>query len=192
MLIVKQSHNFAEKVRKCIRALEAAKTDTEKLATLFLVPKLVRGAECSKDARLGLMKVKTFKLRCDDLNLRKFLLFQGIGYSFLARMLRSNDSPDGCPKLMFQSVALSVLSCFSQDEEIMTHPSVLFNLPVILEIITSADDEAYEENLMIIKDAYICLNSVVAFDKGRMAFINNRGMQSLSIVITKQVIFHIY
>ena len=192
MLIVKQSHNFAEKVRKCIRALEAAETDTEKLATLFLVPKLVRGAECSKDARLGLMKVKTFQRRCDDLNLRKFLLFQGIGYSFLARMLRSNDSPDGCPKLMFQSVALSVLSCFSQDEEIMTHPSVLFNLPVILEIITSADDEAYEENLMIIKDAYICLNSVVAFDKGRMAFINNRGMQSLSIVITKQVIFHIY
>ena len=192
MLIVKQSHNFAEKVRKCIRALEAAETDTEKLATLFLVPKLVRGAECSKDARLGLMKVKTLKRRCDDLNLRKFLLFQGIGYSFLARMLRSNDSPDGCPKLMFQSVALSVLSCFSQDEEIMTHPSVLFNLPVILEIITSADDEAYEENLMIIKDAYICLNSVVAFDKGRMAFINNRGMQSLSIVITKQVIFHIY
>ena len=192
MLIVKQSHNFAEKVRKCIRALEAAETDTEKLATLFLVPKLVRGAECSKDARLGLMKVKTLKRRCDDLNLRKFLLFQGIGYSFLARMLRSNDSPDGCPKLMFQSVALSVLSCFSQDEEIMTHPSVLFNLPVILEIITSADDEAYEENLMIIKDAYICLNSVVAFDKGRMAFINNRGMQSLSIVITKQVIFHIF
>ena len=88
---------------------------------------------------------------------------------------------------MFQSVALSVLSCFSQDEEIMTHPSVLFNLPVILDIITNADDEAYEENLMIIKDAYICLNSVVAFDKGRLAFINNRGMQSLCVVITKQV-----
>ena len=107
-------------------------------------------------------------------------------------MLRSNDSPDGCPKLMFQSVALSVLSCFSQDEEIMTHPSVLFNLPVILDIITNADDEAYEENLMIIKDAYICLNSVVAFDKGRLAFINNRGMQSLCVVITKQVNFWIF
>ena len=49
---------------------------------------------------------------------------KGIGYSFLARMLRSKDSPDGCPRLMFQSVALSVLSCFAQDEEIMTHPSV--------------------------------------------------------------------
>ena len=95
---------FSEKVRKCIRALEAAETDTEKFATLFLVPKLVKGTECNKDARLSLMK--------------------GIGYSFLARMLRSKDSPDGCPRLMFQSVALSVLSCFAQDEEIMTHPSV--------------------------------------------------------------------
>ena len=96
--------SISEKVRKCIRALEAAETDTEKFATLFLVPKLVKGTECNKDARLSLMK--------------------GIGYSFLARMLRSKDSPDGCPRLMFQSVALSVLSCFAQDEEIMTHPSV--------------------------------------------------------------------
>ena len=53
-------------------------------------------------------------------------MIKGIGYSFLARMLRSKDSPDGCPRLMFQSVALSVLSCFAQDEEIMTHPSVSF------------------------------------------------------------------
>ena len=99
--------SLSEKVRKCIRALEAAETDTEKFATLFLVPKLVKGTECNKDARLSLMK--------------------GIGYSFLARMLRSKDSPDGCPRLMFQSVALSVLSCFAQDEEIMTHPSVSSN-----------------------------------------------------------------
>ena len=87
-----------------MRALEAAETDTEKFATLFLVPKLVKGRDCDKQARLHLMK--------------------GIGYSFLARMLRSKDSPDGCPRLMFQSVALSVLSCFANEEEIMTHPSV--------------------------------------------------------------------
>jgi len=159
----------SEKVRKCIRALEAAETDTEKFATLFLVPKLVKGTECNKEARLSLMK--------------------GIGYSFLARMLRSKDSPDGCPKLMFQSVALSVLSCFAQDEEIMTHPSVLFNLPMILDIITNAEDEQYEENLLIIKDAYQCLSAVVSVggDKGRAAFINNRGIHSLCEVISKQI-----
>ena len=57
------------------------------------------------------------------LNFITFAL-QGIGFQFLARMLRSKDSPDGCPRLMFQSVALSVLSCFANETEIMTHPSV--------------------------------------------------------------------
>ena len=112
-------------MKKCIRALEAAETDTEKFATLFLVPKLVQGTECDKATRLSLMKVKSL-LKIHSIKHIEliFFIFQGIGYSFLARMLRSKDSPDGCPKLMFQSVALSVLSCFSQDEEIMTHPSV--------------------------------------------------------------------
>lgn len=162
-----KSH-LAETVRKCIRALEAAETDTEKFATLFLVPKLVKGTDCDKTARLCLMK--------------------GIGYSFLARMLRSKDSPDGCPKLMFQSVALSVLSCFTADEEIMTHPSVLFNLPMVLDIVTNADDELYEENLLIVKDAYECLTAIVTIggDKGRSAFINNRGIHSLCEVVIKQ------
>jgi hypothetical protein len=48
---------FSEPVRKCLRALEAAETDTEKFATLFLVPKLVRGSDCDRTARLYLMKV---------------------------------------------------------------------------------------------------------------------------------------
>ena len=48
---------FSEKVRKCIKALEAAETDTEKFAALFLVPKLVRGTDCDKNARMCIMKV---------------------------------------------------------------------------------------------------------------------------------------
>ena len=43
-----------------MRALEAAETDTEKFATLFLVPKLVRGSDCDKTARLYLMKVSFY------------------------------------------------------------------------------------------------------------------------------------
>ena len=48
-----------EPVLKCLTALEAAENDTEKLAALFLVPKLVKGADCDKNARLCLMKVGT-------------------------------------------------------------------------------------------------------------------------------------
>ena len=50
--------SLSEPVLKCLRALEAAETDTEKLAALFLVPKLVRGSECDKSARIHIMQVR--------------------------------------------------------------------------------------------------------------------------------------
>jgi len=123
-----------EPVRKCIKVLERAETDTEKFAALFLVPKLVKSSDCDKTARLHLV--------------------EAIGFSFLARMLRSKDTPEGCSPRMYQSVALSVLSCFVSDEEIMTNPSVLFNLPELLDIIGDADNEIFEDNLLLINDAY--------------------------------------
>ena len=59
---------------------------------------------------------------------------------------------------------------------------------MILDIITHAEDEQYEENLLIVKDAYQCLAAVVSVggDKGQLAFINNRGIHSLCEVITRQ------
>ncbi|XP_040575000.1 neurochondrin homolog [Lepeophtheirus salmonis] len=162
---------LAEPVKRCIRALEAAETDTEKFATLFIVPKIISSPECmDRTSKHNLMK--------------------GIGYSFLARMLRSKDSPGGsdedCPKLMYQSLALSILSCFIEESEIMTNPSILFNLPVLLDIINNADDEVYEENLVIITDAYRCLCSIVSTEKGRKSFIGYRGVHYLCEIIVKQ------
>ena len=57
------TNEIADPVRKCLRALEAAQTDTEKFATLFLVPKLVKGVDCDKNARLHLMKVNYYLKR---------------------------------------------------------------------------------------------------------------------------------
>ncbi|QQP50651.1 Neurochondrin -like protein, partial [Caligus rogercresseyi] len=90
-----------------------------------------------------------------------------------------------CPKLMYQSLALSILSCFIEEPDIMTHPSILFNLPVLLDIINNADDEVYEENLVIITDAYRCLCSIVSTEKGRKAFIGYRGVHYLVEIIVK-------
>ena len=63
-----ESKSFlAEPVRKCIKVLEKAETDTEKFAALFLVPKLMKGAECcDKKARMHLI--------------------EAIGYSFLGEL----------------------------------------------------------------------------------------------------------
>jgi len=161
-----KSH-LAEPVKKCIAVLEQAETDTEKFAALFLVPKLVKSTDCcDKKARLHLV--------------------EAIGYSFLARMLRSKDTPDGCSPRMYQSVALSVLSCFVTDEEIMTNPSVLFNLPELLNIIGDADNEIFEDNLLLINDAYQVIMAIVSTQKGRQAFISNRGIHFLCEINVKQ------
>jgi hypothetical protein len=73
-------------------------------------------------------------------------------YLIAARMLRSKDTPEGCSPRMYQSVALSVLSCFVADEEIMTNPSVLFNLPELLGMFCPnifSFNAAYRKNCQI-------------------------------------------
>ena len=54
------------------------------------------------------------------------------------------EAPTGCPPRFYQSVALSVLACFVEDEEIMKNASVLFNIPELLTIIENSDSEEYE------------------------------------------------
>ena len=57
VLLRKPNFLFVEQVQKCIKALEVAETDMERFATLFLIPKLIRGCDCDKNARISLMKV---------------------------------------------------------------------------------------------------------------------------------------
>ena len=54
------------------------------------------------------------------------------------------EAPSGCPPRFYQSVALSVLACFVEDEDIMTDASVLFNMPELIFIIENSDSEEYE------------------------------------------------
>ena len=87
---------------------------------------------------------------------------------------------------MYQSVALSVLSCFVTDEEIMTNPSVLFNLPELLNIIADADNPIFEDNLLLVHDAYQVIMASVSTKKGRQSFIQNRGIHFLCEITIKQ------
>ena len=59
-------------------------------------------------------------------------------------MLRSKESPSGCPPRFYQSVALSVLACFVDEEDIITDACVLFNIPELLVILENSDSEEYE------------------------------------------------
>ena len=101
-------------------------------------------------------------------------------------MLRSKEAPPGCPPRFYQSVALSVLACFVDDKDIMTDASVLFNIPEILDIIEHSDSEEYEDDIMLIRDAYKVITGIVATQTGREAFIANRGINVLSLLNMRQ------
>jgi hypothetical protein len=66
-------------VQKCIGALTGAKNDTEKMAALFLVTKVVKGSKLTADA--------------------KNALFDAIGFKFLLRLLVSPSTPE-CPAVL--------------------------------------------------------------------------------------------
>ena len=63
---------------------------------------------------------------------------------------------------------------------------VLFNLPVLLDIIYDADNEMYEDNLLIITDAYHCITAIVCSEKGRRSFVSNRGIHYLCEIVIRQ------
>jgi len=113
-------------------------------------------------------------------------LIEAVGYLFLSRMLRSKEAPTGCPPRFYQSVALSVLACFVEDEEIMKNASVLFNIPELLTIIENSDSEEYEDDAMLVNDAYKILTAIVCSQEGREAFIASRGMMVLSSLNIRQ------
>ena len=104
-------------------------------------------------------------------------------------------------------------------QEIMTNPSVLFNLPELLNIIGDADNEIFEDNLLLINDAYQVwmiymlsfvakqlflakeihhlliwfqvIMAIVSTQKGRQAFISNRGIHFLCEINVSKIIISI-
>ena len=50
-----------------VEVLEKAETDTEKFAALFLVPKLVKGADCDRNARMHLVEAMGYSFLGDSL-----------------------------------------------------------------------------------------------------------------------------
>jgi len=124
-------------------------------------------------------------IKSDPVEARSQLL-EAVGYFFLSRMLRSKEAPTGCPPRFYQSVALSVLACFVDDEDIMTDACILFNIPELLVIIEKSDSEEYEDDVMLVNDAYKVMTAIVSTEVGREAFIASRGMNVLSQLNMRQ------
>ena len=155
-----------DSVRKCITILKGAESDTEKFAALFMVTKLVKGEDCNTHS--------------------KKLLFEAIGFKFLKRLLLSPDVPADCPPLVYKSVALSILSSFCSDAELATHPEMLANIPVFLDIVQQADDDDLDDNLIVVSEAYECLQNIAAHQPGRLALLEVGGVAKMCEIYAQQ------
>lgn len=153
-------------VRKCVEILNAAESDTEKFAALFMVTKLVKSKECSAASKKA--------------------LFEAIGFDFLKRLLESDNVPDDCPPIMYKSVALSILTCFCEDETVATHPTMLENIPVFLSIVQNADDEDFDDNLMVVSEAYKCLQGLASFEPGQKALLDLGAIEKMAQIYSQQ------
>lgn len=160
------SDTIPEAVTKCIAILKASKEDTQKFAALFMVTKLVKGKDCNAAAKKA--------------------LFEAIGFKFLKKLLKSDQVPDDCPPAVYKSVALSILTAFCQEESLATHKEMLENIPVFLEIVQTADDADYDDNLIIVSEAYACLQAIANYEAGQQALLNIGAIDKFSQIYSQQ------
>lgn len=158
--------SIPEPVKKCIEILKASKEDNQKFAALFMVTKLVKGKDCTSEAKKA--------------------LFDAIGFPFLKKLLKSDRVPDDCPPAVYKSVALSILNAFCHEESLATHKDMLESIPVFLEIVQTADDADYDDNLIIVSEAYSCLQAIGSFDAGQKALLDAGAVTKFSQIYIQQ------
>lgn len=160
------SEQISDAVKKCIAILKNASSDTEKFAALFMVTKLVKGKDCNTTAKKA--------------------IFEAIGFKYLKRLLLTADVPIDCPPSIYKSVALSILTVFCNEPELATHPEMVANIPVFLDIVQQADASDYDDNLIVVGEAYGCLKSIAAYEPGQKALLAVGAVQKMSDIYFQQ------
>lgn len=157
---------ISEPVKKCIDILKGATSDTQKFAALFMVTKLVKAKDCNAKAKKA--------------------LFEAIGFKFLKKLLTGTNIQDDCPPTVYKSVALSILTCFCNEPELAVHPDMLTNIPVFLDIVQTSDNDDYDDNLIIISEAYTCLQCIAEQQLGQKALIEVGAITKMSEIYSQQ------
>lgn len=155
-----------EAVQKCAAILKMVSSDSEKFAALFMVTKLVKGSECNAKA--------------------KKLLFESIGDKFLKKLLTSDDVPVDCPPQVYKSVALSILSAFCSEPEIASHPEMVGHVPSLLDIVCKVDEDGPDEMLIIVSEAYNCLQCIAQHLPGQRALLEQRAIPKMCEIYSEK------
>ena len=99
---------MTERLQQCISALQKASSDSEKLAVLMLVSKTVQP-----------------EMMTDD---EMEQLYHAISSSFLKKLMRSKNIPDGCNEDVYTTLAISLLATFVPVPHLLTQEEVCENL----------------------------------------------------------------
>lgn len=111
----------------------------------------------------------------------KKAVFEAIGFDYIKRLLLTDDVPVDCPPSIYKSLALSILTVFANQEELATHPEMLAEVPLFLEIVKKADDE----DLMSVGETYNIIKGIASFPQGQKAIISAGGIAKLSEIYSQ-------
>ena len=158
--------SIPEGVKKCLAVLKSVETDSEKFAALFMVTKLVDSKDCTAAI--------------------KKMLFEAIGTKFLKKLLSPQVVPVDCPPQVYKSVALSILSAFCGEPELASHPDMIAHVPALLEIISQADEDAADDMLIIVSEAYTCLQNIAQYPPGQKALIEQKAISKMCDIYSEK------
>ncbi|CAK9808997.1 Neurochondrin homolog [Anthophora plagiata] len=158
--------SIPDSVKKCVAILKSVETDSEKFAALFMVTKLVN----SKDCTAAVKKV----------------LFEAIGMKFLKKLLSAQTVPVDCPPQVYKSVALSILSAFCGEAELASHPDMIVHVPALLEIVSQADEDAADDTLIIVSEAYTCLQNIAQYPPGQKVLLEQNAISKMCDIYSEK------
>lgn len=158
--------SIPEGAKKCVAILKTVNTDSEKFAALFMVTKLVNGKDCTPAI--------------------KRMLFEAIGAKFLKKLLSTDTVPVDCPPQVYKSVALSILSVFCGEPELASHPDMVTHVPALLEIVSQADEDAADDMLIIVSEAYTCLQSISQYPPGQKALLEQKAISKMCDIYSEK------
>ena len=151
--------SISKNVKKYETILKSVETDSEKFAALFMITKLVDSKDCTAA--------------------EKKVLFEAIGTKFLTKLLSTQVVPVDCPPQVYKSVALSILSAFCGEPELASHSDMITHIPALLEIVSQADEDADDNMLIIVSEAYTCLQHIAQYPPGQQVLFEQKAITKM-------------
>ena len=63
-------------------------------------------------------------------------MFDAVGFNFINRLIQTDTLPEGCEHNIYRSLALTLLACFSTDQNLVDHPQFCNKLPFFIRVIS--------------------------------------------------------